>query len=121
MATGIAALILATFSSVYDWPGAAVNLAGISAAFFGATSLLVWCTQKIIDYLATCHEEHREAQEAHRAAMRTEMTKAQKALEKRLAAWQRSLDEREALRITAAFTPTQKTRLHSVEGPHGMG
>ncbi len=113
-ATGLIALVLVILTAVLRWPAAPVNATWILAAFLGASSLILWCAERVIAHQADCLE-------ANRAASRAEVKQVQKLVLKTLAGWQRDLDEREAMRMTAAFTPEQTTRLHSVEEPHGMG
>ncbi|MGW4128022.1 hypothetical protein [Amycolatopsis japonica] len=113
-ATGLIALVLVILAAVLDWPVAPVTATAILAAFLGASSLILWCAERVIAHQTACLE-------ANRAASRAEVAGAKKLLKERLAAWQRTIDEREAMRMAKAFTPEQTPRLHAVEEPHGMG
>lgn len=112
--TGLIALVLGVCTAIYDWPSAPATLTAICAAFLGASAMILWCADAVVSHQAACLE-------ANRAASRAEVKQAQKLVQKILAQWQHDLDEREAMRMAAAFAPTPESHLRAVEGPHGMG
>jgi hypothetical protein len=94
--TGVVALVLVVCATIYDWPAPPVTMTAIVAAFLGASSLILWCAERITAHQAACLE-------ANRDASRVEVEKAAKGARKEIASWRREYEAREALRLTRAF------------------
>jgi hypothetical protein len=113
IAAGVAALVVVVCTTVYRWPTAPATLTAITAAFLGASSVLVWTANRAIEHQAACLS-------ANRDASRVEVDKARAAVRKEINSWRKEREAVDTFRLAAAFgsnssTTSDVSHLRSVE------